>query len=540
MGKMLSTLFQDINVTVGTDAGSVARLREMVAVLRRHDVVRGIDPPKLRMLLEDLGPTFMKLGQILSMRPDFLPQEYCDELMKLQSAAKPLPFDVILQVIEREYNTPWNKVFQRVEEEVIGSASIAQVHRAVLKNGEQVVVKVQRPGIYEIMSKDIVLLKRAVGIIKVISRSGDVVDFNMVLDEMWAIAKQEMDFVIEADHIEEFRHLNMGIDLIGCPKVYHHLTTQHILVMEYVDGLPIDDFDGLRAKGYDTDVLGRRLGENYVKQIIEDGYFHADPHPGNIWIKNGRIIWLDLGMMGRLSNRDRTAIRKAVYALAHHDTFEMKTAVLALGVPKGRINHTALYQDIDTLMNQYGSLDFRELKMGHLTQQIMNILRVHRISCPQGLSMFARGVLTVEGVMRLVCPKVSFVEIFARSLSLDFKRNFQWKQEMERAKREGYLLLRKSLQLPEQISDIIKMTMSGQTKVNLDVTGSEEPLRQLDKMINKIIIAVLCAALLLGSSTICTTNMTPKIMEIPLLGCLGYFAALVLSLRLIWDISHHK
>ncbi|MBR3457843.1 MAG: AarF/ABC1/UbiB kinase family protein [Selenomonadaceae bacterium] len=536
---MLDRLLQDIKISSGEDSGSAVRLREMVGVLRKHDIVRGVTPEKLRMILEDLGPTFVKLGQVMSMRPDFLPAEYCEELMKLQTEVAPLPFSTILEVVEREYGCHWEKIFSYIDEEVLGSASIAQVHQAVLKTGEKVVIKVQRPGIYGIMAKDIVLLKRAAGIIKVLSRSQDVVDFNMVLDEMWTIAKQEMDFLIEADHIDEFRHLNRDSD-VSCPEVYRSFTTAHILVMEYIEGIPIDAFDSIRSRGYDINALGRKLGENYVKQIIEDGYFHADPHPGNIWIRNGRIVWLDLGMMGRLSNRDRTAIRKAVFALANHDTFEMKTAVLSLGIPQGKINHAALYQDIDALMAQYSSMDFSQLQMGRLTHQIMNILRVHHIACPQGLSMFARGVLTVEGVMRLCCPKVSFVEIFARSLSLDFKRNFHWREELEKAKREGYLLMRKSMQLPEQISDIIKMTMSGQTKVNLDVTGSEEPLRQLDMMINKVIIAVLCAALLLGSSTVCTTNMTPKIMEIPLLGVFGYCAALVLSLRLIWDIHRKK
>ena len=535
----LDKVWQDIRLSID-DAGSAARLKEMVNVLRARDVMRGMTPVKLRQILEDLGPTFVKLGQVMSMRPDFLPQEYCEELMKLQTEAKPLPFEIILQVIEQEYNRRWDKVFSFIDREALGSASIAQVHRAELVSGDKVVVKVQRPGIYEIMSKDIVLLKRAATLVKVLSRSQDVVDFGMVLDEMWTIAKQEMDFLIEADHIEEFRHLNRDVDYVSCPEVYHSLTTQHILVMEYIDGIPIDHFKELRADGLDEVRIGTRLGENYVKQIIEDGYFHADPHPGNIWIRNGRIVWLDLGMMGRLSNRDRTAIRKAVIALANHDTFEMKAAVLALGIPKGKINHTALYQDIDTLMEQYSSLDFSSLRMGVLTHQIMNILRVHHIACPQGLSMFARGVLTVEGVMRMCCPKVSFVEIFAKSLSFDFKRNFHWRDELDKAKREGYLLLRKSMQLPEQISDIIKMTMSGQTKVNLDVTGSEEPLRQLNQMINRVIIAVLCAALLLGSSTICTTNMTPKIMEIPFLGFLGYMAALILSLKLIWDINRRR
>lgn len=535
---MLGKIFPELNKERKKDIGSAVRLKEMVAVLRKYEVVRGMTPEKLRHILEDLGPTFVKLGQVMSMRPDFLPQEYCDELMKLQNGAKPLPFSTIIEVVEQEYSRRWNKVFASIDEEVLGSASIAQVHRAVLTTGERVVVKVQRPGIYKVMARDMVLLKRASRLVRVVSHSQDVIDFDMVLEEMWGIAKQEMDFLIEADHIEEFRHLNQDEAFVTCPNVYRNLTTQHILVMEYVDGVRIDDFDGLRARGVDITLLGRRLGENYVKQIIEDGYFHADPHPGNIWVRGGRIVWLDLGMMGRLSNRDRTAIRKAVIALANHDTFEMKTAVLALGVPRGHINHTALYQDIDALMAQYSALDFRDLRMGVLTRQIMNILRVHHIACPQGLSMFARGLLTIEGVMRLVCPKVSFVEIFAKRLQLNYKKNFDWREEISKAKRESYLLMRKSMALPEQISDILKMTMSGQTKVNLDLTGSEEPLRHVDKMVNRVIVAVLCAALLLGSSTICTTNMTPKIMEIPLLGFVGYLIAFVLSIRLIWDI--HK
>ena len=518
------------------DQGSATRLREMVEVLRARDIVHGITPEKLRLILEDLGPTFVKLGQIMSMRPDFLPQEYCDELMKLQTEANPLPFSVIEKVIEQEYQRRWTRIFRSIDEEALGSASIAQVHCAVLLDGEKVVIKVQRPGVHDIMSKDIVLLKRAAGILKILGPAQDVVDFSMVLDELWAIAKQEMDFVMEALHIEEFRHANQDADFVSCPKVYRHLTTQHVLVMEYVDGIQIDDVAGLKAAGIDVRRIGERLGENYVKQIVEDGYFHADPHPGNIWVRGGKIVWLDLGMMGRLSNKDRAAIRKAIFALAQHDVFEMKAAVLSLGVPQERIDHARLYQDIDALIAQYGDLDFRSLKMGILSRQIMNVLRSHHIAIAPGISMFCRGVMTIEGVMRLVCPEVSFVEIFARSMELSFAKGFNWREEAGKAKREGYILLRKSLQLPEQISDILKMTLSGQTKVNLELTGADEPLARLNKMINKLIIALLSAALLLGSSTICTTQMTPKIMEIPFLGVLGYLAAIVLSARLLWSI----
>ena len=518
------------------DQGSATRLREMVEVLRARDIVHGITPEKLRLILEDLGPTFVKLGQIMSMRPDFLPQEYCDELMKLQTEANPLPFSVIEKVIEQEYQRRWTRIFRSIDEEALGSASIAQVHCAVLLDGEKVVIKVQRPGVHDIMSKDIVLLKRAAGILKILGPAQDVVDFSMVLDELWAIAKQEMDFVMEANHIEEFRHANQDADFVSCPKVYRHLTTQHVLVMEYVDGIQIDDVAGLKTAGIDARRIGERLGENYVKQIVEDGYFHADPHPGNIWVRGGKIVWLDLGMMGRLSNKDRAAIRKAIFALAQHDVFEMKAAVLSLGVPQERIDHARLYQDIDALIAQYGDLDFRSLKMGILSRQIMNVLRSHHIAIAPGISMFCRGVMTIEGVMRLVCPEVSFVEILARSMELSFAKGFNWREEAGKAKREGYILLRKSLQLPEQISDILKMTLSGQTKVNLELTGADEPLARLNKMINKLIIALLSAALLLGSSTICTTQMTPKIMEIPFLGVLGYLAAIVLSARLLWSI----
>jgi ubiquinone biosynthesis protein len=536
---MLGNLLKNANPILD-DSGSTKRLREMIRVLRNRELVRGITPVKIRQILEDLGPTFVKLGQVMSMRPDFLPQEYCDELMKLQSEAKPLPFETIKEIVESEYRRRWAQVFSSIDEEALGSASIAQVHRAILINGERVVIKVQRPGIYDVMSKDIVLLKRAATLLRVLSNSRDVIDFDMILNEMWEVAKQEMDFLMEADHIDEFRHLNADVEYVSCPQVNRHLTTQRILVMEYIEGVRLDDLESIKARGYDVVRLGQLLGENYVKQIVEDGYFHADPHPGNIWIRNGKIVWLDLGMMGRLSNKDRAAIRKAIFALMNHDTFEMKAAVLSLGIAKGRIDHTRLYEDIDVLMGQYSDMDFSTLQMGTLTRQIMNILRTYHIGIAPGISMFARGVMTIEGVMHICCPQVSFVEIFANGLKLDFQKNFNWREEIEKAKREGYILMRKSLQLPEQISDILKMTMSGQTKVNLDLTGSEEPLHRMDHMINKLIIGIISSALLLGSSVICTTHMTPQIMEIPILGVFGYLAALILCGRLLWSIMKHK
>lgn len=518
------------------DISSARRLKEIVAVLRDRELLQGVTPVKVRQVLEDLGPTFVKLGQIISMRPDFLPNEYQAELTRLQSEVKPMDFSVVKEIVQREYNQSWDGIFASIDEHAMGSASIAQVHRASLLNGDRVVIKVQRPGIYEVMAKDIALLKRAISILNLVRDSEGVVNLESIVDEMWEIAKQEMDFLLEADHIEEFAHLNKDDENILCPKVNRQLTTQRILVMECMDGIPLDDGEGLQAACVDMERIGRRLGINYVKQMIDDGFFHADPHPGNIWVKDGRIIWLDLGMMGRLSVRDRNSFRHAIMALVTNDVYGMKEAVLALGMPRGKVDHIQLYDDVSALMAQYGDLDFEHLKAGEVARKILMVLKSNNIAIPHGFSMFARGVMIMEGVMTRCCPQVNFSEIFAKGLRVSMEKDFSWLAELNKFKRDSYMLMKKSMQLPEQISDILKMTLSGQTKVNLDLTGSQEPLQKLDSMINKMIMAIISAALLLGSSTICTTQMEPKIMEIPLLGVLGYLAAMVLCSKLLWSI----
>ena len=518
------------------DISSARRLKEIVAVLRDRELLQGVTPVKVRQVLEDLGPTFVKLGQIISMRPDFLPNEYQAELTRLQSEVKPMDFSVVKEIVQREYNQSWDGIFASIDEHAMGSASIAQVHRASLLNGDRVVIKVQRPGIYEVMAKDIALLKRAISILNLVRDSDGVVNLESIVDEMWEIAKQEMDFLLEADHIEEFAHLNKDDENILCPKVNRQLTTQRILVMECMDGIPLDDGEGLQAACVDMERIGRRLGINYVKQMIDDGFFHADPHPGNIWVKDGRIIWLDLGMMGRLSVRDRNSFRHAIMALVTNDVYGMKEAVLALGMPRGKVDHIQLYDDVAALMAQYGDLDFEHLKAGEVARKILMVLKSNNIAIPHGFSMFARGVMIMEGVMTRCCPQVNFSEIFAKGLRVSMEKDFSWLAELNKFKRDSYMLMKKSMQLPEQISDILKMTLSGQTKVNLDLTGSQEPLQKLDSMINKMIMAIISAALLLGSSTICTTQMEPKIMEIPLLGVLGYLAAMVLCSKLLWSI----
>ena len=281
------------------------RLREILSVLLHHDIVGGLTPEKLRGILEDLGPTFVKFGQILSMRQDILPKEYCDELMKLRTDVKPMPYEEVAQAVLEEYGKPPEEVFVSFEREPLGSASIAQVHRAVLFKDRQVVVKVQRPHIREVMELDISLLHRATKMLKLAPSLANTVDFNMVLDEMWAVAQQEMNFLEEAANAERFANNNREFVYIGCPRIYHDYTTEKILVMEYIDGIQVDDIAQLEEAGYDRVEIGRKLAENYVTQIVDQAYFHADPHPGNIRIREGQIVWIDLGMMGTIAKRDQ-------------------------------------------------------------------------------------------------------------------------------------------------------------------------------------------------------------------------------------------
>lgn len=208
----------------GGRADNRHRLREILAVLARHGILRGLTPVKLRLIIQDLGPTFVKLGQILSMRQDMLPAEYCQELTLLRADVSPMPFGEVKEVVEAEYGVPMKSLFLSFEETPLGSASIAQVHAAVLRDGNEVAVKVQRPGVRDTMARDIVLLRRAAGILQRAGGIAGVIDFRMVLDEMWAVAQEEMDFLLEARHMDEFRDSNAGVAYVTCPRVEHRYT----------------------------------------------------------------------------------------------------------------------------------------------------------------------------------------------------------------------------------------------------------------------------------------------------------------------------
>ena len=514
-----------------------SRFRELLGILRRHDLIRGLTPEKLRAVLEDMGPTFIKLGQIMSMHPDILPREYCQELSKLRADVRPLPFAQIQQVLEEEYKLPVQEVFAHVEQEPLGSASIAQVHKAVLPDGRQVVLKVQRPGIQQLMANDILLLRKAAGFLKLLGGAdGQPVDLDMVLTEMWAVAQEEMNFLKEAGNLLEFEELNRGIAYIAAPKLEKELSTGKILVMEYIEGIPIDQIQTLEALGYDMTEIGEKLADNYCKQIFDDAFFHADPHPGNIWIRDGKIVWLDFGMMGRLTARDKGLFRQAIAALANRDVYELKNVILTLGAVKGKVNHTRLYTDLDDFVTRYGDLDLGSLNMGQMLEELMDLAKTNGISLPAGLSMLGRGVMTIEGVITACCPHVSVIQIIVNHLAGGMKDSLDFKQAGASLWKALQGFLSKGVSVPAQFSDVLRMTAKGQTKLNLEIVGSEEPLKKIDRMVNKLALCIITAGLTVGSSLLCTLQIEPKWGGIPWPAGVGYLLSLLFLGKLLLDM----
>lgn len=515
------------------------RFREIKDVLRKNQITRGVTPEKLRMILEELGPTYIKLGQIMSLHSDFLPKAYCDELLKLNSDVTPMPFDDVEDVINHSYGQDWRELFQFIEEAPLGSASIAQVHRARLKNGEEVIIKVERKGIYDTMARDIGLLHRLVKLIPPVGDFKNLVDLDMVLDELWSVAQEEMDFLKEAANMDEFSRNNASVQYVTTPKLYHEYSTGHVLVMEYIDGYSLDDVESLQNAGYDMDEIGTKFVNNFIKQVMDDGFFHADPHPGNVKIRDGKIVWIDMGMMGRLSEKDRHTMIKGIRGIALHDISMVENSVLEIGEFRGKPGRERLYQDLKKFIADYGTTSMGSLDVAAAIAGLVEIMKQNRISLPHGVSMLCRGLTHIQGVLAVISPDINMMQIAVNRYTEDFLKNINWKSEFQKQARIVYRSVNKGVEIPGLVTDILKEHLEGQSVVNIDLHSSEDLTNVISAAIRNIVVGLCVAALLIASSVICTTDMTPKILGIPALGFAGYAFAMVVSIfltvRYLWS-----
>ena len=515
-----------------------SRLSEIMQVLRRYRITKGITPVKVREILEELGPTYVKLGQILSIRTDLISSEYCKELQKLRSQVSPMPYDEVRAVLYEAYKKDPEDVFASIVKTPIGSASIAQVHEAFLKSGEHVVLKVQRRGIYGTMERDVAMMQRMLRFVPPALKG--FVDLERVISEFWSAAKEEMDFLLEAANMETFSKNNKNVVFVASPKLYSELTTAQVLVMEYIDGYSVSDTHTLEQEGYDLVEIGEKLADNYVRQIMQDGFFHADPHPGNLRIRGGKIVWLDMGMMGRLTPRDKSLIAMAVKAIARGNNSELVDVILALGIFHGKPNRIRLYTDIEGLMTRYGTLDIGSIDIAALLTELIEIMSANELAMPAQLTLLARGMTTIEGVIADLSPQVNIVEVASGRISASFWENVNWKEELKNEGSQLYRSINRAMDIPVLMADLLQSYRNNETRIKLDLHATEDLSQMLEKLVSKMVMGLVIAALLLASSILCTTQMQPHLFGIPALGFLGYIMALGLAGYLVWEHFKNK
>ena len=511
-----------------TIAQNRQRLREIVDVVRKHDILHGITPEKLCAIIEDLGPTFIKLGQILSMRSDILPRDYCEALKKLRSNVSPMPFEQVQRVVETSYGCPMEEVFASFDEKALGSASIAQAHAAILKSGERVVVKVQREGIHELMSRDIILLKQACKVLKY-TPAGSLVDFNQVLDEMWVVAQEEMNFQTEAANLERFHALNQDVVFVTSPILYRAYTTTNVLVMERIDGMGIDEHDKLVEAGYDLAEIGAKLADNYVRQIMEDGGIavlrgNVAPEgcvvkqgavceemmkhqgPARVFnsegeacdaIRDGKIVWLDMGMMGSLNEKERKLIGNAIVGVARGDIALVRDAVLGLGEFHGTADKKQLYRDIEAMLDKYGSADLGTMDLAEVFEDMTSVMKTNGIAMPSSLTMLARGLATIEGVVADLSPELNIMNVITARIGDQMFDNVDWRALLTQDARAIYESSRKSLEIPALLADILRTGLKGEANLGVEHHAGEDVRKLVIAMVRKLCLMLLSLGLLI-------------------------------------------
>lgn len=516
------------------------RLREIFGILRKYDVVKGLTPQKFVSMLEDLGPTFVKAGQILSMRSEILPEPFCKELEKLRTDVEPMTYGTVLEVLEHEYDKPVAELFEVIDEKPLGSASIAQVHRARLTTGQDVALKVQRPRVREVMGQDIEIMRTVVRHLSPFMGGDQFVDLKSVVSELWDSFNEETDFLVEAKNLQEYRSNNAEIRYVTAPKPYPELCTQHVLVMDYIDGISISDPRAIVAAGYDLTEIGTKLVENYAKQVLDDGFFHADPHPGNVMVAHKKIVFIDWGMAGHLSSYYRSILCSMLLAVASHDSASLERGLIELSENHSLdIDHAALLAELDNILDTYGTMDLRDLDLGAFLSDLIGLARRYAIELPGAMTMIARGLVTLEGVIDEFLPGVSMIEIIEHHLEDIQDVQQMAAEELKELALQSRKALHGTLEALSQAGLVADMLTRGELKMNLDFSGSQDPIEDLSHIADRLTMGIIIAGLLIGSSIVYFAGASFTIMGVPLLGFLGYLLAIGLSVYMVRDILKH-
>ena len=521
---------------------------EILAIFAKHNFYAGgFTPLELRTTLEDLGPTYVKIGQIMSSRVDMLPESYCKELEKLRQNVQPLDSQIARAVIEQETGKKIEEIYSEFNDKPIGSASIGQAHSATLLDGTRVVTKVQRPLVADMMRQDYVLLKKLAAGINTINEgkedNSEAVDLMSVITELEKVTEEELDFRTEAANTIFFKeHCIEDETKVSCPTIYPELTTERMMTMSLVDGYSVAKRDRLIEEGYDPNEIGAEIVNNYVHQVLDVGTFHADPHQGNMMVSKGVPYWIDFGMLGRLTDANIKVIQDLILSLIEQDTEALVDAAMTMGAASPDTDRAKLAEDLDSLIKKYMSVtNLDELDTAVLLGDLTDAMGKHKIKIPGEYTMLIRSIATIEGVMEQLCPDLNLFEIITNKLLERAKQSIDVQQTLLNAGKDALAVGKKAARMPGLAADALNNIVKGRAKINLELTGYQELATQLSETVRNIILAVFACVVFFGSCILCMTPLQPQTADgMPVVAVFGFIFSIALAIYTVKKMSVKK
>ncbi|MHB9028079.1 MAG: ABC1 kinase family protein [Candidatus Latescibacterota bacterium] len=508
---------------------------------RAGNIKRSTRAERLRMALEELGPTFVKLGQALSARSDLLPGEYIRELRKLQDSVPPFPREEVREIIRTETGKYPEEIFERFDDHPIAAASIAQVHRARLRDNGEVVVKVQRPGIRAVIEVDLEILRHLARMNERHLEAMGIDHPDLIVEEFARRMEREIDFSAEAMNIGRFARHFGNDPTVYIPNVFREFSTRRMLVMEYVNGIKASEVERLREQGYDLGEIARRGANLALTQVLVHGFFHADPHPGNIFILPGNVVCLlDFGAVGRISGREQGEFADLVMQVVRRDARKAAEALLSLTVHNREPDLDELERDTGDIIDLCADRSLKEIDIRMVFQHIVSILKRHRLSLKPHHYMMLMTLVTIEGLGRRLDPEFEIVrhaEPFIRRIHLNRLNPEKAAGEALHAGVEAAMLLR---ELPGELRALLKQARKGEIQIEYLHRGLEPMLEIHDRIASRITFAIVLASLVIGSSLMALSNIPPRWFDIPVIGLVGFVIAGIMGFWLLVSILRHR